>query len=164
MPPQARPAEFSRNSERQPDNCNRHHNRTNHATSTIPPRFHRVNMLQNSDKVSKNQATQNCSNVYQSNDIAFISNWKNQELQCMLSVTHHHANQSRVTINPSKTKADSLDKLKHINRSVLQWTLGNNSIYPSEDTTHLCLIRAEFKENELNIDASISIARQTLIP
>ncbi|CAC5367581.1 unnamed protein product [Mytilus coruscus] len=65
MPPQSRPAEFSRNSERQPDNCHRHHNRTNHATSQIQPRFHRVNMHQNSE-VLNNQATQNCSNVYQS--------------------------------------------------------------------------------------------------
>ena len=35
-------------------------------------------------------------------DVTFISNCE-QELQCMLSVTNHHANQSRVTINPSKT-------------------------------------------------------------
>ncbi|CAC5365154.1 unnamed protein product [Mytilus coruscus] len=94
-------------------------------------------------------------------DVAFISNCE-QELQCMLSVTNHHANQSRVTINPSKTKAVILNKPKNVNRSDLQWTLGNNSIYPSEDTTHLGLIRAEIKENGVNIEARISIARRTL--
>ncbi|CAC5359229.1 unnamed protein product [Mytilus coruscus] len=80
-------------------------------------------------------------------DVAFISNCE-QELQCMLSVTNHHANQSKVTINPSKTKAVILNKPKNVNRSDLQWTLSNNSIYPSEDTSHLGLLRAEIKENE----------------
>ncbi|CAC5395133.1 unnamed protein product [Mytilus coruscus] len=94
-------------------------------------------------------------------DVAFISKCE-QELQCMLSVTNHHANQYRVTINPSKTKAVILNKPKNVNRSDLQWTLGNNSIYPSEDITHLGLIRAEIKENEVNIEARISIARRTL--
>ncbi|CAC5357508.1 unnamed protein product [Mytilus coruscus] len=95
------------------------------------------------------------------NDVAFISNCE-QELQCMLSVTNHHANQSRVTINSSKTKTVILNKPKSINRSDLQWTLGKNYIYPSEDTTHLGLIRAEIKENDVNIEARISIARRTL--
>ncbi|CAC5371145.1 unnamed protein product [Mytilus coruscus] len=94
-------------------------------------------------------------------DVAFISNCE-QELQCMLSVINHHANQSRVTINPSKTKAVILNKPKSINRSDLQWTLGKNYIYPPEDTTHLGLIRAEIKENDVNIEARISIARRTL--
>ncbi|VDI69490.1 Hypothetical predicted protein [Mytilus galloprovincialis] len=94
-------------------------------------------------------------------DVAFISNCE-QELRCMLSVTNHHANQSRVTINPSKTKAVILKKPKSINRSDLQWTLGINYLYPSEDTTHLGLIRAEIKENDVNVEARISIASRTL--
>ncbi|CAC5374985.1 unnamed protein product [Mytilus coruscus] len=94
-------------------------------------------------------------------DVAFNSNCE-QELQCMLSVTNHHANQSRVTINPSNTKAVILNKPKNVNRSDLQWTLGNNSIYPSEDTTYLGLLRPEIKENEVNIEARISTARRTL--
>ncbi|VDH93282.1 Hypothetical predicted protein [Mytilus galloprovincialis] len=94
-------------------------------------------------------------------DIAFLSN-NHQELQCMLSVATHHARQSRVTINPTKTKAVILNKPKKISKSDLNWTLGNTLVYPSEDTTHLGLIRAELKENNLNIDARISIARRTL--
>ncbi|CAC5421652.1 unnamed protein product [Mytilus coruscus] len=94
-------------------------------------------------------------------DIAFLSS-SHQELQCMLSVATHHARQSRVTINPTKTKAVILNKPKNINRSDLNWTLGNTPVYPSEDTTHLGLIRAELKENNLNVDARISIARRTL--
>ncbi|CAC5356193.1 unnamed protein product [Mytilus coruscus] len=82
-------------------------------------------------------------------DIAFLSS-SHQELQCMLSVATHHARQSRVTINPTKTKAVILNKPKNINRSDLNWTLGNTPVYPSEDTTHLGLIRAELKENNLN--------------
>ncbi|CAC5377727.1 unnamed protein product [Mytilus coruscus] len=80
----------------------------------------------------------------------------------MLSVATHHARQSRVTINPTKTKAVILNKPKNINRSDLNWTLGNTPVYPSEDTSHLGLIRAELKENNLNVDARISIARGTL--
>ena len=80
----------------------------------------------------------------------------------MLSVATHHARQSRVTINPTKTKAVILNKPKKISKSDLNWTLGNTLVYPSEDTTHLGLIRAELKENNLNIDARISIARRTL--
>ncbi|CAC5404373.1 unnamed protein product [Mytilus coruscus] len=84
-------------------------------------------------------------------DIAFLSS-SHQELQCMLSVATYHARQSRVTINPTKTKAVILNKPKNINRSDLNWTLGNTPVYPSEDTTHLGLIRAELKENNLNVD------------
>ncbi|CAC5367401.1 unnamed protein product [Mytilus coruscus] len=94
-------------------------------------------------------------------DIAFLSS-SHQELQCMFSVATHHARQSRVTINPTKTKAVILNKPKNINRSDLNWTLGNTPVYPSEDTTHLGLIRAELKENNLNVDARISIKRRTL--
>ncbi|CAC5392571.1 unnamed protein product [Mytilus coruscus] len=89
-------------------------------------------------------------------DIAFLGNC-HQELHCMLSVATHHAKQTRVTINPTKTKAVILNKPKNTNRSDLNWTLDNTSVYPSEDTTHLGLIRAELKENNLNIDARIPL-------
>ncbi|CAC5391622.1 unnamed protein product [Mytilus coruscus] len=85
-------------------------------------------------------------------DITFLSS-SHQELQCMLSVATHHARQSRVTINPTKTKAVILNKPKNINRSDLNWTLGNTPVYPSADTTHLGLIRGELKENNLHVDA-----------
>lgn len=71
-----------------------------------------------------------------------------QELQCMLNVVNNHAKQSRVTIHPTKTKAVVLNKTKNVNRNDLKWMLGDNVIYPSEETTHLGLIRAELKEND----------------
>ncbi|CAC5359226.1 unnamed protein product [Mytilus coruscus] len=66
MPPRARPAECNRSSERQPDNRDKHHNRSNHVTSQIP-RFHSVNMHQYSVQASKNQSSQKCPIVYPSN-------------------------------------------------------------------------------------------------
>ena len=44
----------------------------------------------------------------------------------------------------------------------LQWKLGNNIIEPTENATHLGIIRSELKENQLNIEARLSIARRTL--
>lgn len=82
----------------------------------------------------------------------------------MLSVTNQHANQSTETINPLKTKAVILNKHKHVNRSVLQWSLDNNSIYPSEDTTQLGIIGTEIMEKEVNIEARFNIPKRTLIP
>ncbi|CAC5392109.1 unnamed protein product [Mytilus coruscus] len=68
-------------------------------------------------------------------DIAFLSS-SHQELQCMLSVATHHARQSRVTINPTKTKAVILNKPKNINRSDLNWTLGN-TLFIHQKTQHI---------------------------
>ena len=62
-----------------------------------------------------------------------------QELQCMLSVANHHAKQSRVTIHPTKTKAVILNKTKNMSRNDLSWSLGDNMIYPSNETIHLGL-------------------------
>ncbi|CAC5379930.1 unnamed protein product [Mytilus coruscus] len=95
-------------------------------------------------------------------DIAFLSS-SHQVLQCMLSVATHHARQSRVTINPTKTKAVILNKPKNINRSDLNWTLGNTPVYSSEDTTHLGLIRAELKENNLNSKFTVKIKMETTV-
>ena len=94
-------------------------------------------------------------------DIAFMSSCQ-QELQCMLSVANHQAKQSRVTIHPTKTKAVRLNKTKNMSRNDLNWSLGDNLIYPSNETTHLGIIRAELKENDLNIEARLSIARRTM--
>jgi hypothetical protein len=49
-----------------------------------------------------------------------------------------------------------------MSRNDLNWSLGDNLIYPSNETTHLGLIRAELKENDLNIEARLSIARRTM--
>ncbi|XP_071145183.1 uncharacterized protein [Mytilus edulis] len=96
-------------------------------------------------------------------DEAFINNCE-QELQCMFTVTNHHANQSRVTINLSKTMAVILNKPKSINRFDLQWTLGKIYIYPSDNTTHLGLIRAEIKENDVNIEVVSASQEERGIP
>ena len=49
-----------------------------------------------------------------------------------------------------------------MSRNDLNWTLGDNLIYPSSETTHLGLIRAQLKENEFNIEARLSIAGRTM--
>ena len=49
-----------------------------------------------------------------------------------------------------------------MSRNDLNWSLGDNLIYPSNEATHLILIRAELKENDLNIEARLSIARRTM--
>ena len=48
--------------------------------------------------------------------------------------------------------------------SLGQISTGNlvTRLYPSEETTHLGIIRAELKENKLNVEARISLARRTL--
>jgi hypothetical protein len=49
-----------------------------------------------------------------------------------------------------------------MSRNDLNWSLGDNLIYPSNETTHLGLIRAQLKENDLNIEARLSIAGRTM--
>jgi hypothetical protein len=68
----------------------------------------------------------------------------------------------RVTIHPDKTKAVILNKPNIITRSNLHWKLGDKTVYPSEVTTHLGIVRAELTENQLNVEAIISLARRTL--
>ena len=94
-------------------------------------------------------------------DIALLSS-SPEELQCMLSVAARHAANDRVTLHPAKTKAVILNKSRNLDKSKLNWNLNGNTIYPSSDTTHLGIIRAEIKENDLNIESRISIARRTL--
>ncbi|CAC5424233.1 unnamed protein product [Mytilus coruscus] len=49
-----------------------------------------------------------------------------------------------------------------LSTAISNWSLGNTFVYPSEDTTHLGFEK-ELKENNLNIDARISIPRRTLL-
>ena len=58
-----------------------------------------------------------------------------------------------VTIHPTKTK---------VSRNDINWSLGDNLIYSSNETTQLGLLKAELKENDLNIEARLSIARRTM--
>lgn len=93
-------------------------------------------------------------------DIALLSNDVG-ELQSMLSVLHRHAQQDRVTIHPTKTKAVVFHKAGVI-KSTLTWKLGEAEISPTNQTVHLGIIRSELKENDLNIEDRISLARRTL--
>ena len=76
-------------------------------------------------------------------DISFMRSCQ-QELQCMLSEANHHAKQSRVTIHPTKTKAVILNKTKNMSRNDLSWSLGDNLIYPSNETIHFGLRNRPF--------------------
>ncbi len=79
----------------------------------------------------------------------------------MLATLHRHSVQDRVTINPTKTKAIVMKKVTSSNRP-LTWKLGDDDISPTNQTVHLGIIRSEVKENDLNIEDRISLARRTL--
>ncbi|XP_071161016.1 uncharacterized protein [Mytilus edulis] len=93
-------------------------------------------------------------------DIALLSSNPN-ELQCMLSTLHRHAVQDRVSIHPKKTKAVVFSKSNSI-KSTLSWKLGDSDISPSNQTVHLGILRSELKENNLNLEDRISLARRTM--
>ncbi|CAC5393734.1 unnamed protein product [Mytilus coruscus] len=82
------------------------------------------------------------------------------ELRYLLAIWH--SKRDRVTLHPEKTKAVILNKSEKLDRSKLSWTLDNTIIYPSKETTHLGIMRLELKENNLDIDARMSIASRTL--
>ncbi|VDI66548.1 Hypothetical predicted protein [Mytilus galloprovincialis] len=83
------------------------------------------------------------------------------ELQYMLSTLHRHAVQDRVSIHPKKTKAVVFSKSNSI-KSTLSWKLGDSDISPSNQTVHLGILRSELKENNLNLEDRISLARRTM--
>lgn len=85
-----------------------------------------------------------------------------EELQIMLHVAARHASQNRVTLHPTKTNAVVVNKTSRYTKSDLKWTLGPTEITPSNRTTHLGLFRSESKENEVNIDERVSLARRTM--
>lgn len=94
-------------------------------------------------------------------DVCLISECKD-ELQCMLDVAARHARQGRVTLHPTKTNAIVINKTTRYTKSDLKWTLGDTEVVPSSKTTHLGLFRAETKENEINIEDRLSLARRTM--
>lgn len=94
-------------------------------------------------------------------DICLLSESKD-ELQCMLEVAVRNARQDRVTIHPTKTSAIVINKTSRYNKSDLEWTLGVNKVAPSPKATHLGIFRAESKENEINIEHRLSLARRTM--
>lgn len=94
-------------------------------------------------------------------DICLLSEDRD-ELQCMLEVAVRHARQDRVTIHPTKTNAVVINKTKQYKKQDLKWTLGETNVTPSKKNTHLGILRAETKENEINIENRLSLARRTM--
>ncbi|CAC5380503.1 CCDC34 [Mytilus coruscus] len=94
------------------------------------------------------------------NDIALLSD-DVEELQIMLNTVVRNAKQDRVIIHPTKTNAVILNKDKTVRKN-LQWNLGTTCITPTNQTKHLGIIRAEIKENNVNVEDSLSLARRTL--
>ena len=84
------------------------------------------------------------------------------ELQLIANVIRRHAKKDRVTIHPVKTKAVMLHKHKSISKDSLHLKMGNNTIELSPTTTHVGILRAETRENNINIDERLSLARRTL--
>ena len=80
----------------------------------------------------------------------------------MANVIKRHAKKDRVTIHPVKTKAVLLHKHKSVSKDSFQLKMGDNTIELSPTTTHLGILRAETRENNINIDERLSLARRTL--
>ena len=88
-------------------------------------------------------------------DLAVLSDCQN-ELQLIANVIKRHAKKDRVTIHPVKTKAVMLPKHKSVSKDSFHLKLGNNTIELSPTTTHLGILRAETRENNINIDERLS--------
>lgn len=80
----------------------------------------------------------------------------------MLDVASRHAKQDRVTLHPTKSNAIVINKTTRYRKTDLEWTLGETKLMPSGKTTHLGILRAETRENEINIDERLSLARRTM--
>jgi hypothetical protein len=59
-------------------------------------------------------------------------------------------------------KIPILNKTRAITKSTLKWTLGESEICPTNQAVYLGIIRSEMKENEINIEDRISLARRTM--
>ncbi|MES9882130.1 MAG: reverse transcriptase family protein [Sedimenticola sp.] len=94
-------------------------------------------------------------------DVALLSD-NHDELQVMLNVAARYAAQHRYNIHPVKSKVIIQVGKKCKNDSSATWTLGNTSINTVASTEHLGLLRTVKKENEININERISLARRTL--
>ena len=84
------------------------------------------------------------------------------ELQLMANVIKRHTRKDGVTIHPVKTKALLLQKHKSVSINSFQLEMDNNSIGLSPTTTPLGILRADIRENIINIEERLSLARRTL--
>ena len=95
------------------------------------------------------------------NDLAMLSDCEN-ELQLIANVIKRHSKQDRVTIHPDKSNAVLLHQNKSIDKKSFSLELDIKSIPLSSSTTHLGNLRSETRENSINIDDRLSLARRTL--
>ena len=93
-------------------------------------------------------------------DMALLTD-NSEDMQIMLNTALGNSRQDRVTIHPTKTNAVVLSKGKTVEKN-LKWELGNNIVTPTDQTKHLGTIRSEIKENEINIEDRLTLARRTL--
>ena len=94
-------------------------------------------------------------------DVALLARCEN-ELQLMSNVVQRNCRQKRVTIHPVKSNIVLLQPHKTVTKKTFTHNLNGNDIQLSTSTTHLGLFRSEIKENTINIDERLSLARRTL--
>ena len=80
----------------------------------------------------------------------------------MSNVVQRNCRQKRVTIHPVKSNIVLLQPHKTVTKKTFTHNLNGNDIQLSSTTTHLGLFRSEIKENTINIDERLSLARRTL--
>ena len=93
-------------------------------------------------------------------DMALLTD-NHEDMQIMLNTSLRNSKQDRVTIHPTKTNDVVLSKGKTVEKN-LKWELENNIVTPTEQTKHLGIIRSEIKENEINIEDRLTLARRTV--
>lgn len=96
-------------------------------------------------------------------DFLFMSNCPH-EMQTILSLTNSYSGERRYKIHPTKSilvkrLTTKKSKLTDIDR---KWYIGESEIKTDSQTEHLGIIRSDNKENQLNIDKKLSLARRTL--
>jgi hypothetical protein len=74
----------------------------------------------------------------------------------------HYTNTACKIHAPYEKKIPILNKTRAITKSTLKWTLGESEICPTNQAVYLGIIRSEMKENEIDIEDRISLARRTM--
>ncbi|MES9880886.1 MAG: reverse transcriptase family protein [Sedimenticola sp.] len=92
-------------------------------------------------------------------DIALLAD-NSDELQVMLNVASRYSVQHRYNIHPVKSKV--ITQVNHLKSNTTSWKIGRNITDIKDKTEHLGLTRSSKKENNINIDERISLARRTL--
>ncbi len=85
------------------------------------------------------------------------------DLQAMLNVSKEDADKHHYVIHPDKTVMIKKTNAKQRKDELInQWNLGEKQLIEQREATHLGVIRASQKENQLNIQKRISVSRRTL--